>query len=131
MEQEQQAGTGPLERPVGPLAPNRGLRAYRLATDPLGFELAFANEWEKECKGHPSLNGGWGILDLLCSESTDKASWLGLGYGPRRLLVELDDTHRAVAATVVQWLGTNVGRSFLDEAFKAAGYTLRYEKRPN
>ena len=33
-----------------------------------------------------------------------------------------------VAATVIQWLGTGVGRAFLASAFKSGGYKLTIEK---
>jgi hypothetical protein len=124
-------GSAPLERVVGPLAPNRGLHAERLQNDPLGLEVALAERWALECQGRHGVSGGRGVLDLLCSEADDIDIWLGLGHGHRKPLVELDDSHRTVAATVIQWLGTNVGRGFLEEAFSAAGYVLRYQKRPN
>ena len=34
-----------------------------------------------------------------------------------------------VAATVVQWIGTNVGRSFLTEAFRDVGYEVVLRKK--
>jgi hypothetical protein len=125
------AANGRADRVVGPPAPNRGLLSHRLATDPLGMETALAVRWDHECRGSEYVNGGWGILDVLCSEADDKSSWMGLGYGSRKQIIALDDSHRAVAATVIQWLGTNVGLCFLQDAFRDAGYTLTYDKRPN
>ena len=40
---------------------------------------------------------------------------------------QVTDSERMVAATVVQWLGTNVGRGFLYEAFRRAGWVIKME----
>lgn len=74
----------------------------RIQWDPL--ECAFAQEWEKENErnSRPSL------LELLLDGDGQKVS----------------GRDRYVAATVVQWLGTNVGFSFLVTCLKAGGYSL-------
>lgn len=107
------------------LHPHRSLNMVRLLDDPQGFELELAKLWANWCHGQRHINDGIGALDLICSEPVMPSQFGKKGIRP---LVELDDTHRAVAATVVQWMGSNVGRSFLVEAFRNAGWNLRLDK---
>ncbi|HXJ61825.1 MAG TPA: hypothetical protein VNU68_34730, partial [Verrucomicrobiae bacterium] len=44
---------------------------------------------------------------------------------------QITDNERYVAATVVQWLGTNCGFAFLMEALRKAGYRIVDEREPN
>ena len=41
-----------------------------------------------------------------------------------RPAIKISRLHRAMIATVVQWFGTNVGFSNLEEVLKKCGYTL-------
>lgn len=72
---------------------HKGLRAYRLNDDnPSGMrESAFAEQWRKEQE--------WGLLGHLLSKDNTEVSY--------------SDRDAEVAATVIQWLGTNVGQGFL------------------
>lgn len=63
-------------------------------------ERAFAEKWAEE----NSRTYNHGILELLLRRSAD----------PREA---------SLAATVIQWLGTHVGWSFVCECIKAAGYS--------
>lgn len=73
--------------------PHVGLSAYRLHPDQCNpREVAFAAQWSLEQR-----QGN--VLKHL----------LGRDYS---------DRDAAVAATVIQWLGSNVGMSFLEEAAK-------------
>jgi hypothetical protein len=79
----------------------KGLHAHRLAKNP--EERAFAKAWARE--NDSDLN-------------RETLSWL-LGRGDRK--VEVSERDHVVAATVIQWLGSEVGRHFLEE--------LGYEKK--
>jgi len=63
------------------------------------LENAFAIQWKEECSREPRINGGQGILDCLVQGEVTQR-----------------DAH--VAASVIQWLGTNCGQSFLHEVDK-------------
>lgn len=102
-----------------------GLHARRLRDK--GFsgmrERVFAEAWEKENSPPSFLNGGAGA-----------SQWLMHGDGVTPYANgELTQEEATVAATVVQWLGTSCGFSFLEETLKKAGYTVSWDrtKTPN
>lgn len=68
----------------------RGIHAHRYSENP--EELRFAKAWDE--------------ADLL-------KYLLGDGDGVKR--VEVSERDETVAATVIQWLGSSVGESFLEE----------------
>lgn len=71
---------------------NKGLHHYR-TTDPLNkLEKQLAESWEAE-------NNQWQLLEYL------------LGNGNERAIIS--DRDIEVAATVIQWLGSDVGLNFL------------------
>ena len=66
-------------------------------------ERIFLKRWRSENKSRQAFNGGAGVLELILSEdSNDYAA-------------DLTQRDATVAATVIQWLGTNCGRAFLHE----------------
>jgi hypothetical protein len=76
------------------------------------LEKAFADAWEQENQPRPGINHGGGILqDLFYNRAG-------------RPIHEVTDSERMVAATVVQWLGTNVGFSFLTEILRKQGFRI-------
>ena len=99
---------------------NKGLHQYRFKTDIA--ERIFAEEWEKKntseyfSDSKPFLNGR-GTLDYLLAEDNND---------PRG---EVSDRDREVAATVIQWLGSNVGMSFLNEVKEKLKKELKEEER--
>lgn len=62
----------------------------------INAEAVYASEWEKENKRESWKNNGKGKLELLLDGEVSKRDAL-------------------VAATVIQWLGTNIGMSFVHE----------------
>lgn len=68
-------------------------------------ETALAREWERV-----NQQGSSEILEAL--------------FEPSELRAPLDDHDAMFAATLIQWLGTNVGYAFLYRAMEAAGYTI-------
>ncbi|MDP2651955.1 MAG: hypothetical protein Q8O94_02375 [bacterium] len=85
--------------------PHIGLSAYRLNPNQDNpREVAFAAQWAEENE-HPSPN----ILAHLIP-----------GYS---------DRDAQVAATMMQWLGSNVGMSFISEAMKREPKIGQYLKR--
>ena len=78
---------------------NEGKNIHRFKHNPL--ERTFAKAWEEintDARGNLKSSG---TLDYLLAEETNK---------PRG---EVTDRDRMVAATVIQWLGSPVGQSFL------------------
>lgn len=84
------------------------------------LERVFAEEWIKECTPRPGINYGFGLLqDLFVRPS----KLFGLfRAGSLRLLISKRDAF--VAATVVQWLGTNCGYAFLEKCLRRAGLKI-------
>ena len=85
---------------------NKGLHQYRFKENPL--EKAFAKQWEKE-----NVEGR--ILDYLLAKD--------LNY-PKG---EVTDRDREVAATVIQWLGSPCGQSFVEDVIIENKLRKRYK----
>lgn len=83
-------------------------------------EKAFADHWRKENENVPSwLNGGHGVLEHLLL-ANEKECIIG----------DLTQRDAIVAATVIQWLGTNCGWCFLDECLNRCGYYIAKRNEP-
>ena len=83
-------------------------------------EEAFAAYWEEENQRRRWLNFGFGILqDLMIKRAPVFSIFARVTW---RLVINNRDA--AICATVVQWLGTNVGMAFLETALKRCGYRL-------
>lgn len=87
------------------------------------MEKTFAEEWEKEQYPPGFLNGGMGCLTLLITSRLEKREWCA-GEDWVSHPEELTQRDAQVAATVVQWLGTNVGFCWLTETLAKCGYSL-------
>ena len=86
---------------------NKGLHQNRFdfATE----ERFYAEAWEGRNTANssgPSFLNGKGVLDYLLAEDNNNPCG------------EVTDRDRVVAATVIQWLGSHVGNSFLEEVKK-------------
>ena len=102
---------------------DRGLHRTRVEIDDHTgrLEKALADLWESKNIPDPSLNYGCGLLQNLCL----RGSRYALSPSDRvQVLHKVTDDERRVVATVVQWLGTPVGRCFLEEAFRKAGWSI-------
>jgi hypothetical protein len=92
-------------------------------------EVAFAAQWDQEHEWRD-------VLQSLCSpecDPDDKGAvrvWNPGSLTGYRLfpLGETTERDRIIAATVVQWLGSNVGMSFLHEALGRCGYRVEKKK---
>lgn len=100
---------------------NRGRFYDRTKHNPL--EKALADGWEKENVRRPNVNLGQGILQDLFIERGDHVAL------SNKLVHRITDDERMVAATVVQWLGTNCGRCFLEECLRECGYEITKNKK--
>lgn len=81
------------------------------------LEKAFADEWRKhnDKKYSRGINFGYGILqDLFISGSI-------FSYRAKTIINKRD---RYIVATVIQWLGSNIGRCFIEDCLKKAGYKI-------
>jgi hypothetical protein len=78
---------------------NKGLHDYRFKDNPL--EKKFARAWEEQNIAKSGTPDGRGWLDYLLAK--DNNCPMG----------EVTARDREVAATVIQWLGSPVGQSFL------------------
>jgi hypothetical protein len=80
------------------------------------MEKVFSDEWRKENKKRPGIDFGQGLLQDLFMERE------ALSFFKWHL--EITPVQRYVAATVIQWLGTNVGFCFLDSCLRKSGYRI-------
>ncbi len=71
-------------------------------------EKALADKWEQE---NPAL-GTFGVQPIL-----------------HALIPDCTQRDAQVAATVIQWLGSPVGLTFLQEAFEATGYHITQDPK--
>lgn len=102
----------PIDRPT------IGYSKRRLSYDPNAYrgtamEIGFAAEWQRENMrehSHKSI----GLLQFLMLQESQEPENKGLEPW-------VTDRERRIVATVVQWLGTNVGRGFIHAAMARAG----------
>lgn len=92
---------------------------YPRTKHPSSFaEKAFIKNWQAE-------NKRYHILSHLFKTQNNTTEAV---YTSPILKVSRRD--RFVVATVIQWLGTNVGMGFLHKAIKEAGYEIAHKPRP-
>lgn len=101
----------------------RGVACERIADRHGRRELVFASAWEAENDTRPYHRGGRsgvGVLrNLLNPRQTAHRHWPDQYRAPR-----VGSRERRAAATVIQWLGSNVGFAWLTEVIEALGYRL-------
>lgn len=84
-------------------------------------EKAFADKWQEENEARPSINYGHGILQDLFMKG---------GHFNAKCVHEVTPSERYVAATAIQWLGSNCGMSFLECVLNRAGYKIVKQDKP-
>jgi hypothetical protein len=84
-------------------------------------EKAFYEHWRHENEIRPGINSGHGILQDLFIETDEPLKLLSRRHKVR----EITKQDRELVATVIQWLGSNCGMSFLMDALRDCGYTMR------
>lgn len=97
----------------------RGIHHYRLN----GYnprEVAFAKTWEEEHQRTDLLQQ----LMRRPPRANEVPDWHG-GVGPPQVTV-YDTSKRdiEIATTVIQWMGSNVGMSFLQKSLRKCGYIV-------
>lgn len=95
-----------------------GKHADRLSVDchSSDRERAFAERWKLENDRYRAT-----LLSLLHSEMSTS----GIGFPAQVQTGELTQDEATVAATVIQWLGTNCGFDFVRIALENCGYEIR------
>lgn len=81
-------------------------------------EKAFHDEWYEENKIAPGINFGNGTLQGLFTSRAKN------NLGGPKIDIEVNKRERQIVASIVQWLGTNCGFSFLEMALKRCGYRI-------
>jgi len=100
---------------------NVGIRKERLEHNPR--EQAFHDQWLKENKAVTGVDFGQGILqDLFITHGKNALE-------RDKIDLKINNRDRMIAATVMQWLGSNVGMSFLHEALGQCGYKIVSDKK--
>jgi len=93
---------------------NVGYFTRRLEFNPR--EKAFHDQWLEENKPLRYVNHGNGLLqDLFFDRDENKKL---------KCFLEINKRDREIVATVIQWLGTNIGFNFLETVLKIAGYKI-------
>ncbi len=87
-----------------------GAHPDRLSHDCGYPERIFAERWAEENKRSPGINGGYGCLELLMASNIRN-----MGTIFQEPIEQISQRDALVAATVIQWLGTNCGACFLHE----------------
>jgi hypothetical protein len=88
-------------------------------------ERAFAETWQEECEPIAWINQGCGLAQNLFMRTVAGSIYT---YIP---VVILTGRERMIAATIIQWLGTNCGMVFLDECLSKFGYRIEKIKPDN
>ncbi len=100
---------------------NLGYMTDRLSYDPNDIENAFSSHWQKENKNKTNINSGHGILqDLFIEKKGHPFNIMNETF----CFVKISNKERLIVATIIQWLGTNCGFCFLQEALSKAGYKI-------
>jgi hypothetical protein len=96
-----EAGLREIRRLLDP--PHISLQPKRLTND---AERIYAERWRKENERRPAINSGFTALEWILCPSDQRV--------PERATLR----DAVVAASIIQWLGTNVGHCFVMEAEK-------------
>lgn len=99
---------------------NKGYMLERTEHNPR--EMAFYEQWQKENEPRAGVNSGNGILQDLFIESRAFDHPF-----TKRWVLQINNRDRMIAATVIQWLGSNVGMCFLDETLKRFNAHITYK----
>jgi len=99
---------------------HNGFYRRRIKNNPR--EKAFAEEWEKECKRDACIGYGLGLLQDLFMH-VPRQYWGSSRFHAKPLMI-INQRDALIVATVIQWLGSNVGMSFLHNALKKCGYRI-------
>lgn len=100
-----------------------GVRFERTKTNPI--EEAFYLQWVKENNPVYGVNNGHGMLqDLLIQNDNPMMPFSAGG----KVLEFIDARDRKIVATVIQWLGSNCGMSFLSESLRIVGARIIFDK---
>lgn len=94
---------------------NQGYKFERTEHNPI--EKAFYEQWKEENKPQAHINNGHGILQDLFIDRTGM-------LGQRKWITDINNRDRWIVATIIQWLGTNVGMGFLREALNRVDMTI-------
>lgn len=86
-------------------------------------EKAFHDQWLKENDPLLYINYGNGILQDLFLRSER------IGLGADTCIHKINQRDREIVATVIQWLGSNIGMCFLEESLKRCGYKITQLKK--
>lgn len=84
-------------------------------------EKAFADLWEKENEAIKGLDYGYGILQNLMFKGPNSPNLL---WGKWNVVFNITQREACIVATVIQWLGTNVGFCFVERALNKCGYRI-------
>ena len=90
---------------------HEGLRADRIIDD--GPEKIFAELWLEENKRLTGINHGY--ITFECILNTVRVAYCGEQL-EGHLFTEPTQRDADVAATIIQWLGTGIGKCFLEKA---------------
>lgn len=85
-------------------------------------EVAFSEEWKSLHEFHDHLAM---LMQIQCDRNDPERihDW-GLGTNTKPGLGEITDRDRIIAGTIAQWLGSNVGMSFIKQSLKRCGYRI-------
>ena len=101
------------------------------------LELVFMEEWDKENSPTPWINGGIPLTRLLMrSQLKEALSYDGEGRDDTRRddlfdgrdnrveVFRIGRRENQIIATIIQWLGSNVGFAFLERCLRRAGWAV-------
>jgi hypothetical protein len=89
---------------------------YKISTALSEKQRAFAEQWQEENAPISGINNGHGILqDLFIRRKTEQ------GHQFYEVVEEINNRDRMIVATVIQWLGSNIGMGFLMSALAKFG----------
>ncbi|MEK6281900.1 MAG: hypothetical protein AABN95_16220 [Acidobacteriota bacterium] len=79
-------------------------------------ERVFADEWIKENERVPAVNFGLTALELILNTRQPYPTEEAPGHDYQADIDHPTQRDAMVAASIIQWLGTNCGKCFLDRA---------------
>ena len=85
------------------------------------IEKAFYEHWKKENTPVRGINSGNGVLQGLLTVHNGS-------FYSTTIVTKVTKRDRFIVATVMQWVGTNVGFCFLRETLRDCGYTITKNK---